>query len=193
MPQALERTLRRYLPNERMRYHIRNTPAHVRGLPVVAMRAFSKITGVPTLASTLSIKLNRADGTVLDLGIVSRRVVTTAGVNFLATCFINTAEPETFNYHASGTGVTAENITDTAMGTDSGVSRVTGTQSNSSSNVYQTVGTMAYVSTKAITEHGVFSASTAGTLWDRSVFSAVNVISGDSITFTYQLTLTAGG
>ncbi len=31
------------------------------------------------------------------------------------------------------------------------------------------------------------------TLWDRKVFSAINVISGDSVQFTYQLTITSGG
>ncbi|MEO7102872.1 MAG: hypothetical protein ABI119_06000 [Gemmatimonadaceae bacterium] len=176
-----------------IRYHLKNLPAHVRGLSVRGMQMLGTLTGVPVMASELSLVLHRADGSVLDLGVVSRRLVTTAGVNYLASTFLNTAEPENFNYHACGTGVTAENITDTAMGTDSGVTRVAGTQTNPSSNIYQTVATMAFVSTKAITEHGVFSASTAGTLLDRSVFTAVNVVSGDSITFTYALTLTAGG
>jgi hypothetical protein len=31
------------------------------------------------------------------------------------------------------------------------------------------------------------------TMWDRKVFSAINVINGDSIQFTYQLTMTSGG
>jgi len=31
------------------------------------------------------------------------------------------------------------------------------------------------------------------TMWDRKVFSAINVINGDSIQFTYQLTITSGG
>lgn len=31
------------------------------------------------------------------------------------------------------------------------------------------------------------------TMWDRKVFSAINVINGDSIAFTYQLTDTSGG
>lgn len=30
-------------------------------------------------------------------------------------------------------------------------------------------------------------------VWDRSVFAAINVASGDSIQFTYTLTLSAGG
>lgn len=128
-----------------------------------------------------------------DLGVVSRKVITTAGVNYLASAFTGTGEPENFNFHASGTGSTAEAIGDTALVTEVEASRATGTQSNPSANVYRTVATISYTATRAIVEHGVFSASTTGTLWDRSVFTAVNVVSGDSIQFTYNLTLTAGG
>jgi hypothetical protein len=48
--------------------------------------------------------------------------------------------------------------------------------------------------TLAITEHGLFSAA-SGTdeLMDRTLFSAINVVSGDTITPTYNLTCTAGG
>ena len=51
---------------------------------------------------------------------------------------------------------------------------------------------MTFDATAAIVEHGIFSqaATGGGTLLDRSVFSAINVASGDSIQFTYDLTLT---
>lgn len=182
-----------FMPSERTRYQVRNTRAKFRAMPLMAVAALAKLWHVPVLLSELRLTLTRADGSVQDYGVVSRRVVTTAGVTFLATAFLNTVEPEVINYHASGTGATAENITDTAMGTDSGVARATGTQTNPSAGVYKSVGTQTYAGTLAITEHGIFSASTSGTLWDRSVFSAVNVVSGDSITFSYSLTLTAGG
>lgn len=142
--------------------------------------------------SELSAVVYRADGSVLDLGVISRRVVTTAGVNYLASCFLNTNEPESFNFHGCGTGAVAEAVGDTTLGAQVGT-RSTGTQSNPSANVYQTVGTISFSGANAITEHGVFSASTVGTLLDRSVFTAINVVNGDSIVFTYQLTITAGG
>jgi hypothetical protein len=128
-----------------------------------------------------------------DLGVVSRKVVTTAGVNYLAASFTGTGEPENFNFHASGTGNTAEAVGDTALVTEVESARVAGTQSNPSANIYRTVATIPYTGTRAIVEHGVFSASTTGTLWDRSVFSVINVVNGDSIQFTYNLTITAGG
>jgi hypothetical protein len=130
---------------------------------------------------------------VKDHGVIADQVVTNAGVQYLATAFLNTVEPETFNFHASGTGAVAENVTDTALGTEV-ETRATGTQSNPGGGTYRTIGTVAYTATRAITEHGIFSQSSAGgTLWDRSVFSAINVVNGDSIQFTYTLTISAGG
>lgn len=143
-------------------------------------------------ASELSAKLIKADGQVIDYGVVSRRVVTNAGVTFLRDCLMNTVEPENINWHDSGTGAVAENVTDTTI-TPAGPARVSGTQSTPASNQYRSVATVSYTGTLAITEHGLFSASTAGTLWDRSVFTVINVINGDSIQFTYTLTINAGG
>lgn len=123
-------------------------------------------------------------------------IVTTAGVNYMASDFASGGVTPTisgFKFHASGTGSTAAAVTDTTLGTDSGVARVTGTPTNPSANQYRSVATMAYVSTLAITEWGLFSASTTGTLWDRRVFTAINVVSGDSIQFTYTLTVNNGG
>ena len=78
------------------------------------------------------------------------------------------------------------------METREGESRATGTQV-ASTNTYTSVGTIAYTTTKAITEHGVFSSAASTTLMDRSVFSAINVVSGDSIEFSYVLSCSAGG
>lgn len=130
---------------------------------------------------------------VEDYGVIANQVVTSAGVQALSTAFLNTIEPEIFNFHASGTGAVAENVTDTALGTEV-ETRATGTQSNPGGGTYRTIGTVAYTATRAITEHGIFSQSSAGgTLLDRSVFTAINVVNGDSIQFTYTLTLSAGG
>jgi hypothetical protein len=138
--------------------------------------------------------LIKADGTKVNYGVLSRRVVTDAFVAFV----VDQLQTETsvfgdFKYHDSGVGTTAEAAANTAMETTDGESRATGTQTESAANAYRSVGTISYTTTKAITEHGLFNDPTAGTLMDRSVFSAVNVVNGDSIQFTYTLTLTAGG
>jgi hypothetical protein len=127
-----------------------------------------------------------------DLGLVCTKVVTTAGVNYLVDCLQGLATTDVFTYHASGTGTTAEAAAQTALVTEV-ASRTNGTKAEgSSANIYRTVGTIAYGGTFAITEHGVFSAASSGTMLDRSVFAAINVISGDSIEFTYELTLPSG-
>lgn len=149
-------------------------------LKLMVAIAAAKISGLPVLYGQLELRLTKASGEVINYGVVSYRVVTTAFVNNLASNMVSVASPtvQAYTYHASGTGVTAEATSDTALGTDSGVAHASGTQSNPTANQYRTVGTQTYSGTLAITEHGVFSASTVGTLLDRSVFSAVNVANG---------------
>ena len=100
-----------------------------------------------------------------------------------------------FTWHGTGIGTTAAAIGDTALGNTTGApARVSGTSTQPGTvNIFRQVATVAYTSTLAITEWGLFSAVTAGTMWDRKVFTAINVVSGDSIQFTYDLTITAGG
>ena len=135
-------------------------------------------------------------GKVIEERDLGSGVVTTAGVNFLATDFVDgTTDITTFDFHDSGTGIVAAAIGDTILGTQAGpTTRATGTPSSPAAGQYRSVGTIAYVSTLAITEWGLFNQSAqGGTLWDRKVFAAINVVSGDSIQFTYTLTVTAGG
>jgi hypothetical protein len=161
---------------------------------VTVARALARAFGVMTAYGELSAVLVKANGEKINYGILSRRVVTNAFVAFV----VDQLQTETsvfgdFKFHDSGVGTTAENAADTAIETTDGESRATGTQTESATNAYRSVGTISYTTTKAITEHGLFNDVSAGTLMDRSVFSAVNVVNGDSIQFTYTLTLTAGG
>lgn len=121
-------------------------------------------------------------------------LVTTAGVNLLATDYSNTtATLKLSNYQDSGTGTTAAAIGDVGLLTPTGNARVAGTQSNPAAGQYRTVATLPYAATFAITEWGLFTASTSVTMWDHKVFAAINVVSGDSIQFTYTLTCVSGG
>lgn len=157
-------------------------------------KALSALTGVPTLTAELRAVLVRADGSRVNYGMLSRRVVTTAFVTYMVDQLQNdTTTWGDFKYHDSGVGSTAENVANTDMETTDGESRVAGSQTEGAANVYVSVGTISYTTTKAITEHGLFNASTAGTLLDRSVFAAVNVVNGDSIQYTYSLSVNSGG
>jgi hypothetical protein len=112
-------------------------------------------------------------------------------------------------YTSGGTVQKVNSAADTALTSPAGTARVSGTQSNPSSNQYRSVATISFTSTLSIVEWGLFSASTAGTLWDRRWFNnagapattatgsltpnPIGVNSGDSIVFTYTLTVNAGG
>lgn len=177
-------------------YAISNWKAHYRAL--VLGSSVPSGDGSMTFAAELSAVVIRRDGKRQSHGVVSRRVVTTAGVNFMRDDFNGgTTDITNLNFHDSGTGVVAEAIGDTDLGTPAGpTTRATGTQSAPASGQYRTIGTISYTSTLAITEHGIFNQAARGggsVLWDRSVFSAINVVSGDSIQFTYTLTINSGG
>jgi hypothetical protein len=143
-----------------------------------------------------------ADGTITDYGLLGRKLVTSAGVNYIAADFAGGgSDVQDFKFHGFGTGTNAESTANTTLQTEltteyvTNSTRPTGSQS-ASTNTYTTVGTLSPDSggTLAITEHGLFSASSAGTLLDRTVFSAVNLVaSADSLAATYVLTLPSGG
>lgn len=144
----------------------------------------------------------RADGSIEHLGLLSTRLITDNGVAFLVDDWDNNGtDLTTMNFHGCGTGTNAEAQSDSALQTESTTAlnpdstRATGTRSQPAANQYRSVGTLTFDATAAVTEHGIFSQSATGggTLWDRSVFSAINVVSGDSIQFTYTCTVSAGG
>lgn len=152
--------------------------------------------GVLTITSQLrAVKIDGQTGRRTDYGIVSRRVVTTAFVNFLVDELqAETSEWGDFKFHDSGEGATAAVVGDTDIETTDGEARATGTQTEgASANIYKTVATITYTTTKAIVEHGLFSIVTGGTMMDRHVFGSIGVDNTDQIEFTYELTATAGG
>jgi hypothetical protein len=146
--------------------------------------------------ATLGAIVIRKDGTQEDLGIIARKKVTNAFVADLVAALAANAGPygtfDDYKFHDCGTGTTAEANTQTALVTPYGGARISGSQNDGGAGAtvtYQSVGTVSFTSSLAITEHGLFNASTSGTMMDRSVFAAINVDDGDSIQFTYTLTV----
>lgn len=187
-------------PDEVNVWRLRNMRHLWRGARrVLAARALQ----IPTHYGALWGRVIRGDGEVLDLGLMSLRVVTDAGVAYIVDAFQNIVEPENMKFHGYGTGTTAEAAGNTALVTELTTqyavdsTRPTGTTvEGATANIYRTVATLSPDSggTIAVTEHGVFSASSAGTLLDRSVFSAVNLVAAsDSLQTTYEMTFTSGG
>lgn len=186
-------------------WRIRNSlrPNYIKGwLAVKAIAPIANKFGVTTITSELEIKVIKADGRVIDYGVVGRRVVTDAGVAFLVDDWDNNGQDQTtMNFHGIGTGTNAEAVGDTALQTESTTAlnpdntRATGTRSQPAANQYRTVGTLTADAAIVNTEHGIFSASATGTgtLWDRTVYSAINLANLDSLQATYTATITSGG
>lgn len=194
------------LPSEVNRWRTRQLPRLLwQALRVGVAVGVGRMCGVGTFYGRLSHRVYCGDGTVLDYGIASYRVVTTAFVNYLVDAMQADQAFENFKFHGWGTGTNAEAVGDTALQTEFTTeyavdnTRVTGTQAEgASANIYKTVATFDPDSgtTLAVTEHGIFlAASGATTLLDRSKFSAVNldVAAGDTLQSTYELTASAGG
>lgn len=159
---------------------------------------------LPTLYGALYGRVIRGDGTIVDIGLMSLRVVTTVGAGYIVDAAQNLVEIENMKYHGFGTGTNAEAVGDTALQTELTTqyavdnTRPTGTQTENGATVYRTVATLSPDSggTIAVTEHGIFSqaATGGGVLLDRSVFAAYNLVAanGDSLQTTYDLTITPG-
>lgn len=183
--------------NDKLFYRLRNWRSELH-MALIGLGVFlGRVCGVLTMHGTLSATLIKADGTRVRFGVLGKRVVTDQGVGFLVDDWAGDAdEINDMNFHDSGTGVGAEAVGDTDLGTPAGpTTRATGALSQPSANVLRSVGTINYTGALAITEHGLFNQSARGAgseLWDRTKFTAINVVSGDSIQFTYDCTINSG-
>lgn len=118
------------------------------------------------------------------------QTITTVGKNWTQDLFQEVdAAADSLKWHKSGIGVAVAAVGNTDLST--GIySRVAGTTAEGASpNIYQSVATINYTGTRSITEWGIFTTSTAGTLFSRKTFAAKPVTNGDSIVFTWNLTL----
>jgi hypothetical protein len=128
-------------------------------------------------------------------------LVTTAGVVKLSQDTAVSAGSAAFNAFknvGTGTGTTAAAVGDTALQTAIGTTATAGANTNATVSTNATVTnitTVAYSGTAAVTEWGLFNSTTlaGATMWDHKIVSALNVVSGDSIQWTYVLTLNSGG
>lgn len=112
-------------------------------------------------------------------------VFTTAG----AEAVVDVLDTAVATWIDSGTGTTEAAIGQTALVTPWGGARTSATQTQPSASVWRHVGTTAYNNTFAITEAGLFDANAVGNMYVRGNFAAINVVNGDSIEFTINLTV----
>jgi hypothetical protein len=160
----------------------------------------AELEGSAVFATRLRAALIR-DGRVVHEYDLGDGVVTHAGVRLLSQDTAVTAGTATLaamKYHGTGTGTTAATATDTALQTAIGTTATAGTNTNADASPNATVtsvATVSYSGAYAVSEWGLFNSGTlaGATMFDHRVFAAINVVSGDSIQFTYTLTLNSGG
>ena len=90
-----------------------------------------------------------------------------------------------------GTGTTAEAVGDVQLATEASEARVQGTLSQPATTTDRLVGTITANGTKTIAEVGRFNKSDNGAgrqMQQRHVFTGIPLVSGDSITYTLDLT-----
>jgi hypothetical protein len=161
--------------------------------------------GFAHVEGSLFLKIIRASGEEIDLGLAGLNIVTTCGVQYIADAFRSTVEPEIMKFHGLGTGATAEVVGNTALQTELTTqynpdsTRATGTLAGST-NVFTTVGVNTVDASASPTEWGLLNQAATGSfnqntnnLLDRVTFTAVALANGDSLQTTFNLTFPSGG
>lgn len=161
----------------------------------------AKLLGIGHVYGALRVQVLKADGLIIDYGLISLRVVTDAGVGAIVDAFQGSFTLTNLKFHGIGTGSTAEASSQTALVTELTTQyspdnvRATGTLTEgASANIFRSVATNTVDAAVTITEHGVFSSSTVGSgiMLDRSVFGGIALASGDSLQSTYELSFPSG-
>ena len=128
-----------------------------------------------------------------------KNLITNAGFAAIASRLNGDGGEAVFASIGQGVGTNAANVTDTALQTEKKADNTTSTihaiaaatasriNTAVTNDTAQWVGTVNETATMAITESGVFNATTAGTMICRQTFTAVNVVSGDSLQFTWKV------
>lgn len=191
----------RGLPREVNEWREENQRHLLRG---VAGLAFDKLAGIPHFYGVLYLRKLCSDGLILDLGVASHQLITTAGVNKIVSGLnaVDTTTFPLFKFHGFGSGATAPAIGDTALQTEytteynPNSTRPTGSQTvGGSNNIYRTVGTFTPDASVTTTEMGLLSqaATGGGTLLDRFTYTGVPLNgTGDALQTTVDITFPAG-
>lgn len=126
---------------------------------------------------------------VLKKHIEKDNLIVNGGFDFICNAIGAVSQPGEMSYIAVGTGSTAAAATQTALITQLAISAATYAHTAGTKVLTLTTTFAAGTATGAITEAGVFNAASAGTMLDRVVFSVINKGADDTLTATFQFTL----
>jgi hypothetical protein len=118
-------------------------------------------------------------------------VLTDSGRADLVACLLGTGAKAA--YVNWGTSTTTPVHGDTALGAELGTrvaATVTAQTSNVANDTLRAVATITATGSATVAEVGLFTASTGGTLLVHAGFTAVPVLTGDQITFTFNIVFT---
>jgi len=116
-----------------------------------------------------------------------KNLVVTSGKEFIAGRIIGT--PTTMSHMAIGAGTTAAAAGDTALGSQLARVALVSSEVPFGATVRFIAAYPPGVGTGAVTEAGVFNADTAGVMLCRTVFAVVNKGVDDSMTITWDVTV----
>ena len=200
LPEDLKRRIAAWSPKSELGRIVRACFGYLP--PELAGELLDRISSTLVIESSLAlVHIDGRTGLRYDIGVVSHKVITDAGVAFLVDAWQNSVELENMKYHALGTGSTAEAASQTALVTELTTqynpdnTRATGSLTETSAPVFATVGTNTVDASATIAEHAVMSqaATGGGTMWDRSLTGSVALSASDSLQSTYSMTASAGG
>jgi hypothetical protein len=161
------------------------------------------------VGSKLYAKKITKDGEEIDYGLQSQKLITNRGMitllKVLGGFYNNDNDFGRWHYwgiafgHTSGTGTNPESFTDTALQSPIQTTPVPAYTYNyffdTTNQVYRlrSIATLSYSAPATVSEHAVWSYNQNVSSWhffDRSVLATpINVLTGDTITFTYILEL----
>jgi hypothetical protein len=141
----------------------------------------------------IGIEVRGSDGALKEVRHIKNLIVD-VGKAAMASRLNGAGAEAAYTYIAIGTGTTAAGADDTALGAEittgggargsATCTRVTTTVTNDTA---QDLLLYTFTAAFAVTETGLFNLASAGTMLARQVFSAVNVVSGDTLTVTWKV------
>lgn len=140
------------------------------------------------LRGDVAIVLRDKQGNVKDERNIKNLIVNT-GLNFICDRMKN--DETAMTHMALGSGSTAAAAGDTTLGSQLGSREALDSDTVSSNTITYTSSFEAGDATGAVTEAGIFNAASGGTMLCRTVFAVVNKSADDSLSVTWQITLTA--
>jgi hypothetical protein len=140
------------------------------------------------LRGDVAIVLRDKNGNVKDERNINNLIVNT-GLNFICDRMKN--DETAMTHMALGSGSTAAAASDTSLGSQLGSREALDSDTVSSNTITYTSSFEAGDATGAVTEAGIFNAASGGTMLCRTVFAVVNKSADDSLSVSWQISLTA--